>query len=93
MDRKAISFLALGVLLGAVLATAALVPAIRSARTSGAGSKTVLKLAHVLPPSHAVHVAMEFMARRATELHLVAFGETPVAVERHSRHGGRNTDE
>jgi tripartite ATP-independent transporter DctP family solute receptor len=68
MDRKAISFLALGLLLGAVLTTAALVPAIRSARTSGAGSKTVLKLAHVLPPSHAVHIAMEFMARRAAEL-------------------------
>src|SRR5919106_542901 len=68
MDRKAISFLALGLLLGAALTTAALVPAIRSARTGGGGSKTVLKLAHVLPPSHAVHIAMEFMARRAAEL-------------------------
>jgi tripartite ATP-independent transporter DctP family solute receptor len=68
MDRKAISFLALGLLLGAVLTTAALVPAIRAARTGGSADKTVLKLAHVLPPVHAVHIAMELMARRAAEL-------------------------
>ena len=68
MDRKAISFLALGLLLGSVLTTAALVPAIRAARTGGGANKLVLKLAHVLPPSHAVHVAMEFMAKRAAEL-------------------------
>ena len=68
MDRKAVSFLVLGLLIGAVLTTAALVPAIRSARTGGGASKTVLKLAHVLPPVHAVHIAMEFMAKRAAEL-------------------------
>ena len=64
MDRKAASFLILGLLLGSLLTVAALVPAIRSARTGGGQHKVVLKLGHVLPPSHAVHIAMEFMARR-----------------------------
>jgi tripartite ATP-independent transporter DctP family solute receptor len=68
MDRKALSFLALGLLVGSLLATAALVPAIRSARSGGGMNKVVLKLGHVLPPSHNVHVAMEFMARRLAEI-------------------------
>jgi tripartite ATP-independent transporter DctP family solute receptor len=68
MDRKALSFLALGVLLGTVLSTAALVPAIRSARAAPEGGRIVLKLGHVLPPSHAVHIAMEYMAQRLAEL-------------------------
>lgn len=68
MDRKAVSFLTLGLLAGSLLTTAALVPSIRSARTGGAAGRVVLKLAHVLPPSHAVHIAMEFMATRLSEL-------------------------
>lgn len=68
MDRKALSFLALGVLVGSLLTASALVPAIRSARAGGNSNKIVLKLGHVLPPSHAVHIAMEFMARRLSEL-------------------------
>lgn len=68
MDRKAFSFLALGLLVGSLLTTAALVPAIRSARTGGAGNRLVLKLGHALPPSHAVHIAMEFMAKRLREI-------------------------
>lgn len=68
MDRKALSFLALGLLVGSLLTTAALVPAIRSARTGGAGNRLVLKLGHALPPSHAVHIAMEFMAKRLREI-------------------------
>lgn len=68
MDRKAVSFLVLGILIGSLLTAAALIPAIRSARTSTSGDRTVLKLAHVLPPSHAVHIAMEFMATRLSEL-------------------------
>lgn len=68
MDRKAISFLVLGLLVGSLLATAALVPAIRAARTGDAAGKLVLKLGHALPPSHNVHVAMEFMARRLAEI-------------------------
>jgi tripartite ATP-independent transporter DctP family solute receptor len=68
MDRKAISFLILGLLLGSLVTVAALLPAIRSARTGGAHRTVVLKLGHVLPPSHAVHIAMEFMAKRLSEL-------------------------
>lgn len=67
MDRKSLSFLTLGLLVGSLLATAALVPAIRAARTGGA-DRIVLKLGHALPPSHNVHVAMEFMATRLAEL-------------------------
>jgi len=68
MDRKAISFLALGLLIGSLLTTAAFIPAIRSARSGGAATRTVLKVGHVLPPSHAVHIAMEFMGERLAEL-------------------------
>lgn len=68
MDRKAVSFLTLGLLAGSLLTTAALVPAIRSARTSGGQNKIVLKLGHVLAPSHVVHISMEYMAKRLAEL-------------------------
>lgn len=67
MDRKALSFLTLGLLVGSLLATAALVPAIRAART-GDPDRIVLKLGHALPPSHNVHVAMEMMGKRLAEL-------------------------
>jgi tripartite ATP-independent transporter DctP family solute receptor len=68
MDRKALSFLVLGLLVGSLLTTVALVPSIRAARTGGAGDRLVLKLGHALPPSHAVHIAMEFMATRLREI-------------------------
>jgi tripartite ATP-independent transporter DctP family solute receptor len=68
VDRKAFSFLTLGLLVGCLLATAALVPAIRAARTTGDPNRIVLKLGHALPPSHNVHVAMEMMGRRLGEL-------------------------
>lgn len=68
MDRKAVSFLVLGLLIGSLLTAAAFVPSIRAARASNSSGRTVLKLAHVLPPAHAVHIAMEFMARRVAEL-------------------------
>jgi tripartite ATP-independent transporter DctP family solute receptor len=68
MDRKAVSFLALGLLVGSLLTSVAFIPAIRSARTNSSDGKIVLKLGHVLPPSHAVHIAMEFMAKRLHEL-------------------------
>jgi tripartite ATP-independent transporter DctP family solute receptor len=68
MDRKAISFLVLGLLIGSLLTSVAFIPAIRSARTNTSNGTIVLKLGHVLPPSHAVHIAMEFMARRLHEL-------------------------
>lgn len=68
MDRKAVSFLVLGLLIGSLLTAAAFVPSIRAARASNSSGRTVLKLAHVLPPAHAVHIAMEFMAKRVAEL-------------------------
>jgi tripartite ATP-independent transporter DctP family solute receptor len=68
VDRKAVSFLTLGLLVGSLLTTAALVPSIRAARAGSGNGKIVLKLGHVLPPSHAVHIAMEFMATRLGEL-------------------------
>lgn len=68
MDRKAVSFLALGLLIGALLSTAAFIPAIRSARTTGAADRTVIKVGHVLPASHNVHIALEFMGKRLAEL-------------------------
>jgi tripartite ATP-independent transporter DctP family solute receptor len=67
MDRKAVSFLALGLLLGSLITVSALVPAIRSARTGGGQGKIVLKLGHVLPTTHSVHIAMEYMAKRLAE--------------------------
>lgn len=95
MDRKAISFLTLGLLVGTVLAAAALVPAIRAARAGHAGARTVLKLGHVLPPSHPVHVAMEHMAARLAELSAGAvelqvfpggqLGSEPEAIEQAQR--------
>lgn len=65
MDRKSISFFALGLLIGGLLSAVLLVPSIRS---GGGSSKTVLKLAHVLDQSHPVHVGMEFLAKRVSEL-------------------------
>lgn len=67
MDRKSLSFLALGLLVGVLLASAALIPAVRSG-PSGGGAKIVLKLAHALDQQHPVHIGMEFMAKRLREL-------------------------
>ena len=60
--------MAFGLIVGSLLTTAALVPSIRAARAGNASGRVVLKLGHVLPPSHAVHIAMEFMATRLDEL-------------------------
>ena len=68
MDRKAVSFLALGLLVGSLLTASALIPAIRAARVGTGEGKLVLKLGHALAPSHAVHTSMEYMARRLSEL-------------------------
>jgi tripartite ATP-independent transporter DctP family solute receptor len=81
MDRKAISFLALGLLLGIVLASGIFSLASRSSQAATGGDdpgtsaapstakkRVVLKLSHVLDPSHPVHAAMELMAARAKEL-------------------------
>lgn len=73
MDRKAYSFLFVGLVTGALLAAAFFVGVIRrgkaAAPKSGDGAPViVLKLAHVLDQSHPVHAAMELMAKRMGEL-------------------------
>lgn len=73
MDRKAVSFLFLGAVVGALLASVVFVGMIRGDRGQAAGvaggpPSTVLKLAHALDQSHPVHTAMEYMAKRASEL-------------------------
>jgi tripartite ATP-independent transporter DctP family solute receptor len=86
MDRKAISFLTLGLFVGALLTSVALIPAIRAARVGTGQHKIVLKLGHALAPSHAVHIAMEYMARRLAELsggsvELQVFGGAQLGTE------------
>lgn len=72
MDRKAVSFLFVGLVTGALLASAVFVGVIREGKLSGAGGSgdatTVLKLAHALDQAHPVHAAMELMAKRVGEL-------------------------
>jgi tripartite ATP-independent transporter DctP family solute receptor len=68
MDKKAASFLALGLVLGVVLSSAAFSVLMRpeaagSGQSTGVAAPRVLKLAHVLDQSHPVHVAMDFMAK------------------------------
>src|SRR3990170_1573923 len=86
MDRKAVSFLTLGLLLGALLTAGALIPAIRAARVGTGQHKIVLKLGHALAPSHAVHISMEYMAKRLAELsggsvELQVFGGAQLGTE------------
>ena len=73
MDRKAFSFLFVGLVTGSLLAAAFFVGVIRQGKLSpaaggAAGPGTVLKLAHALDQAHPVHVAMELMAKRVGEL-------------------------
>lgn len=69
MLRKETSFLAVGLVLGALLTAVCFIGLQRSARQAGGGQiTTVLKLAHALDQSHPVHAAMEFMATRLTLL-------------------------
>ncbi len=78
-DKKAVSFLTLGVLLGVLLTSGAFSLASRPETPSAPGSanaelrgvpahQVLLKLSHVLDQSHPVHAAMEFMAARLQEL-------------------------
>ena len=69
MDKKAVSFLVVGVLLGTLLATAGFAWYVRDGRLNATHSATrVLKLAHSLDQSHPVHKGMVFMAERLAEL-------------------------
>ena len=67
--RKETSFLAVGLVLGALVTAICFVFIQRSNRLAGNGSAwTVLKLGHALDQSHPVHAGMEFMAQRLTEI-------------------------
>ncbi|WP_437682356.1 TRAP transporter substrate-binding protein [Sorangium sp. So ce131] len=76
MDKKAVSFIALGCLLGTLIISGAFSRLSRPASAGSAGEprpaaaasagaqKVVLRLSHVLDRSHPVHLAMEYMARQ-----------------------------
>lgn len=64
VDRKALSYLAVGVALG-VLATSAIFAWL--GRGAGDGATRTLKLSHALDQAHPVHAAMEYMAERLEE--------------------------
>jgi tripartite ATP-independent transporter DctP family solute receptor len=69
MDKKAISFLLVGLFVGVLLTTAGFAWYVRNGRLNATDSPTrVLKLAHSLDQSHPVHKGMEFMAQRLAEL-------------------------
>jgi tripartite ATP-independent transporter DctP family solute receptor len=65
MNRKAISLLTLGVI-GGVLSATMPTPAAQAAKP--AAQPVVLRFGHVLPPTHPVQPAIEFMAQRISEL-------------------------
>jgi len=65
--RKETSFLAVGLVLGALL-TATVFVFIQRQGPADAAGRTVLKLAHALDQSHPVHAGMEYMAERLIEL-------------------------
>jgi tripartite ATP-independent transporter DctP family solute receptor len=68
MDKKAISFLVVGLLFGTLLTTAGFAWFVRDSRLGGASHTRVLKLAHGLDQSHPVHKGMEVLAQRLAEL-------------------------
>jgi tripartite ATP-independent transporter DctP family solute receptor len=66
--NKQWSFLAVGFLIGILAASAVFAWMSRGSAGTSDPSVRVLRLAHVLPMSHPVHLGMEFMAERAHEL-------------------------
>lgn len=74
MDRKALSFLALGLVVGGLLAAAVFVGIIRRDRLAGGSPgadgapRTVLKFAHGLDQAHPVHAAIMHFAERVDAL-------------------------
>jgi len=67
MDKKSFSFLSLGLLVGIVVSSTLFSFLVRES-DDAASQKTILKLAHVLDPTHPVHLAMEKMAERLDEI-------------------------
>ena len=80
MDKKSVSYLALGILLG-IIVTSGLFSVL--SRSSGGETdqarKIVLKLSHVLDQSHPVHAAMEYMGGAPTP---IPWGELYTALQR-----------
>ncbi|MEJ6603074.1 MAG: TRAP transporter substrate-binding protein [Opitutaceae bacterium] len=70
MLKKETSFLAIGLVLGALVTATCFVFIQRTHRQGGEGNVAhrVLKLGHTLDQSHPVHAGMEFMAKRVAEL-------------------------
>jgi tripartite ATP-independent transporter DctP family solute receptor len=70
MDKKALSFLCVGVILGALVSAGVFSFALNRSATGSvsASERRVLKLGHVLESSHPVHVAMEHLATRLSEI-------------------------
>ena len=68
MIRKETSFLAVGLVLGAILTATCFVFLQRAHRQDGGAAHRVLKLGHALDQSHPVHAGMEFMAKRLAEI-------------------------
>ena len=64
--RKEISFLAVGLVLGALLTASCFIYLNR--QNGDAPPRKVLKLAHALDQTHPVHAGMEFMAKRLDEI-------------------------
>ena len=100
MNRKAIYLLTLGVI-GGVLAATMPTTAAQEGKAP-AGQQTVLRFAHVLPPTHPVQPAIEFMARRISELSAGAvtvevIGDGKLGTEPHlieqAKHGTRGPGE
>lgn len=70
MDRKAVSFLTLGLVVGALLCSLVFIGLIRRdhANAGDGGGALVLKLGHSLDQFHPVHAGMVFMGERLAEL-------------------------
>ena len=69
MDKKAVSFLLVGLMLGTLATTVGFAWYVRDGRLARTHVGTrLLKLAHSLDQTHPVHLGMEFMAKRLAEL-------------------------
>ncbi|MDP0499799.1 MAG: TRAP transporter substrate-binding protein [Verrucomicrobiota bacterium JB022] len=67
MDKKSLSFLFVGLLIGVFGATVTLAVMAGSGYGSGSSQTKVLKLAHSLDQAHPVHLAMVHMAEKVAE--------------------------
>jgi tripartite ATP-independent transporter DctP family solute receptor len=68
VDKKAVSFFAVGLGVGIIISTLLFSVFIRQMKNRDSGSTVVLKLSHGLEPTHPVHKGMVLMAERMLEL-------------------------